>query len=65
MITIARKFMIERCEQCGRLTLLNLVKDKSGRQMLLCDACTLTSGTDGLIDPLKNIRWLEIRNLFH
>jgi hypothetical protein len=62
MITIARKFIVDRCEQCGRLVLLNLAKDKSGRQMLLCRDCISLSGKRGLTDPLGNIRWPESEN---
>ena len=62
MITVARKFMVDRCERCGRLALLNLVRDDPGRQMLLCRDCISLLGKQGLTDPLGNIRWPEGEN---
>ncbi|MDD1710921.1 MAG: hypothetical protein LUQ37_08455 [Methanoregulaceae archaeon] len=56
-ITIARNVVTDRCERCGRVLLLNMVKEKNGRTMLWCRRCISVAGIEGLVDPLKTIRW--------
>ena len=57
MFRISRKVVTDKCERCGRVVLLDFVRDELGRQMLLCEQCITTAGVEGLTDPLKNIKW--------
>ena len=57
MKVIVRKVVTGRCDRCGRVMLLDLVKDELGRKMLLCERCITPRGLEGLTDPLKNIQW--------
>jgi transcription elongation factor Elf1 len=57
MLTIVRKVLTGKCDRCGHIVLLDLVKDESGKQMLLCNQCTTRVGVEGLTDPLGKIKW--------
>jgi transcription elongation factor Elf1 len=57
MLTIVRKVLTGKCDRCGHIVLLDLVKDESGKQMLLCNQCTTRIGVEGLTNPLGKIKW--------
>jgi hypothetical protein len=56
MIRIARNVVTDRCERCGRLVLLSVARDKTGRQLFWCERCIATYGTEGLTDLLKDMQ---------
>ncbi|HQP81563.1 MAG TPA: hypothetical protein PK277_00765 [Methanoregulaceae archaeon] len=61
MITIARNVVTDRCERCGRVLLLNMVRDGTGRTMLWCERCISVAGIEGFGDLLKHFKTPEER----
>jgi len=57
MITIARNVVTGRCERCGRVLLISMVKDEAGMQLFWCGRCIATAGVEGCTDPLKTMEW--------
>jgi len=59
MIPIAWNVVTDRCERCGRVLLLSMIRDGTGRTMLWCKRCISEAGVEGFVDPLQHARFSE------